>query len=86
VIIKLTPVNDEVPVFKNLPRPFLATVPPNAGPGTFVYQLMADDADVGSEVRYILESGKVPYFTSTCDENMHFHDEHPIPFYDMLGA
>ena len=58
VRIKLSPVNDEVPEFKNLPRPFLATVPPNAGPGHFVYQLMADDADRGSEVRYILESGK----------------------------
>jgi hypothetical protein len=57
VRIRLTDVNDELPVFKNVPRPFLATVSANAAPGTSVYQLMAQDADDDSVVRYMLESG-----------------------------
>jgi len=58
VRILLTNVNDEIPEFKNVPRPFLTTVSANAPPGTSVYQLMAQDADEGSVVRYILESGQ----------------------------
>ena len=57
VRIKLTDMNDEIPRFVNLPRPFLATVSANAAPGTSVYQLMAQDDDEESLVRYILESG-----------------------------
>jgi hypothetical protein len=57
VRIRLSDVNDELPVFKNVPQPFLATVSANAGPGTSVYQLMAQDADEDGVVRYILESG-----------------------------
>jgi len=57
VKIKLTDVNDELPIFKNIPRPFLTTLSVSAGPGTSVYQLMAEDADDGGVVRYILESG-----------------------------
>jgi len=51
-------VNDEIPEFKNVPRPFLTTISANAPPGTSVYQLMAQDSDEGSVVRYILESGE----------------------------
>lgn len=58
MIIKLTDVNDEFPEFINQPRPFLATVSENAGPGTSVYQLMARDADQDSDIVYNLESGK----------------------------
>lgn len=55
--IRLTDVNDETPEFLNVPRPFLTTVHTNAPPGTSVYQLVAQDADEGSLVRYLLESG-----------------------------
>ena len=58
VRIRVTDVNDEIPEFKNVPRPFLTTVSASAPPGTSVYQLMAQDADDGSVVRYILESGQ----------------------------
>ena len=58
VRILVMDVNDEIPEFKNVPRPFLTTVSANAPPGTSVYQLMAQDADEGSIVRYILESGQ----------------------------
>jgi len=58
VRIHVTDVNDEIPQFKNVPRPFLTTVSVSAPPGTSVYQLMAQDADEGSVVRYILESGQ----------------------------
>jgi len=57
VKIKLTDVNDELPEFKNIPRPFLTTVTATAPAGTSVYQLMAQDADEDSIIRYILESG-----------------------------
>ena len=58
VRIRVTDVNDEIPEFKNVPRPFLTTVSADAPPGTSVYQLMAQDSDEGSLVRYILESGE----------------------------
>ena len=58
VRIRLTDVNDEIPEFKNVPRPFLTTVSASAPPGTSVYQLMAQDDDQGSTVRYLLESGQ----------------------------
>jgi len=57
-MIRVTDVNDELPQFKNVPRPFLATVSANAPAGASVYQLIADDADEGSIVRYTLESGQ----------------------------
>jgi len=57
VKIRLLDVNDESPEFKNVPRPFLATVAANAAMGTSIYQLMAQDADQDGAVRYILESG-----------------------------
>ena len=50
--------NDELPEFKNVPRPFLTTVSANAAPGTSVYQLMAQDADDNSIIKYHLESGQ----------------------------
>ena len=58
VKIRLIDENDEMPQFVNVPRPFLAMVSANAAPGTSVYQLMAQDADEGSLVRYNLESGE----------------------------
>ena len=50
--------NDEVPYFINEPRPFLATVSKNAGPGTSVYHLIGRDPDEDSDIRYNLESGE----------------------------
>ena len=50
-------VNDERPTFINEPRPFLATVSSNPSVGELVYELMADDPDIGSSLTYILESG-----------------------------
>jgi len=58
VRVRLTDVNDEVPQFQNVPRPFLAMVSSDAPLGTSVYQLVATDRDRGSLVRYALESGK----------------------------
>lgn len=58
VYITIKDENDEVPVFKNAPYPFRATVPHDASPGTSVYQLMAEDSDGGSEIRYVMESGR----------------------------
>jgi len=63
VRIRLTDVNDELPVFRNVPRPFLTTVSTNAPPGTSVYQLLAQDDDDDSIVRYTLESGR---FLAVC--------------------
>ena len=57
VRIRLTDVNDELPVFRNVPRPFLTTVSTSAPAGTSVYQLLAQDDDENSDVRYTLESG-----------------------------
>jgi len=57
VKIKILDVNDELPEFKNIPRPFLTTVSANAAAGSSVYQLMAQDTDQDSVVRYTLESG-----------------------------
>ena len=56
--IRLRDVNDEVPRFVNLPRPFLATVSSSAAPGTSVYQLVAQDDDEDSIIRYVMESGR----------------------------
>ena len=50
-------VNDEVPNFVNIPKPFLATLSTNANPGTSVYQLMAKDDDEGSKISYSIDSG-----------------------------
>ncbi|VDH94507.1 Hypothetical predicted protein [Mytilus galloprovincialis] len=62
VTLTVKDVNDEKPRFINEPRPFLATVSTNPSIGELVYELMADDADTGSSITYILESageGKV---------------------------
>ena len=58
VRVRLSDVNDELPVFRNVPRPFLTTVAMDAPPATSVYQLLAQDADEDSIVRYTLESGQ----------------------------
>ena len=56
--IRLTDVNDEIPRFVNVPKPFLSTVPTNAAPGSSVYHLMAQDDDQDSDILYNLESGQ----------------------------
>ncbi|XP_071177027.1 neural-cadherin-like isoform X2 [Mytilus edulis] len=56
VTLTVKDVNDEKPRFINEPRPFLATVSTNPSIGELVYELMADDADTGSSITYILES------------------------------
>jgi hypothetical protein len=58
VRIRLIDVNDEKPQFINLPRPFLATVSPNAGPANYVYQLIAQDNDKDSLLQFNLDSGE----------------------------
>lgn len=59
VLIKVLDVNDEIPEFMNVPKPFLATVAIDAAMGTSVYQLIAYDADQDSAVRYIMETGQL---------------------------
>ena len=56
--LRLADVNDELPQFQNAPRPFLAMVSADAPRGTSVYQLIADDRDRHSVVRYSLDSGQ----------------------------
>ena len=46
---------------RTYPAPSWQQCHPMQGQGHFVYQLMADDADKGSEVRYNLESGRLIY-------------------------
>ena len=58
IVLRLTDVNDEVPQFQNVPRPFLAMVSSDAPLGTSVYQLVANDQDHNSLIQYSLESGK----------------------------
>lgn len=65
VRLRLTDVNDEVPQFQNVPRPFLAMVSEDAPLGTSVYQLMANDQDRDSLVRYSLESGKHKHYIAS---------------------
>ena len=50
--------NDEKPVFKNKPFPFLAAVSTNPRLGETVYTLYAEDPDLNSNLVYNLESGK----------------------------
>ena len=57
VLIRLRDVNDEIPQFQNVPRPFLTMVSADSPIGTSVYQLVAEDPDRGSRVRYALETG-----------------------------
>lgn len=49
-------VNDEPPQFTNVPKPFLATVNPNAPAGILVYSLTAMDPDDGSNIRLEVDS------------------------------
>lgn len=57
ITLKVTDANDERPRFVNQPRPYLATVSTNPSVGEMVYELLAYDPDVGSDIKYILESG-----------------------------
>lgn len=58
VTINIEDVNDENPVFQNIPAEMIATVGYNALKGTKVYQLQASDPDRGSKIRYDILSGK----------------------------
>ena len=57
VTLKVQDLNDEKPVFKNKPQPFLATVSSNPAMGETVYTLLAEDPDKNSQLLYNLESG-----------------------------
>ena len=58
VTLRVQDKNDEKPVFKNKPVPFLAVVSTNPGMGETVYTLLAEDPDLNSDLVYNLESGK----------------------------
>ncbi|ESO86530.1 hypothetical protein LOTGIDRAFT_167053 [Lottia gigantea] len=58
VTIQISNVNDENPVFKNQPFPFLATVPPNAASGVKVYELFAEDPDQNDVIYAFLTGGE----------------------------
>ncbi|CAG5122582.1 unnamed protein product, partial [Candidula unifasciata] len=52
--IPLKDVNDEIPVVKNQPVPYLAAVPQEPDPGHTVYVLLAEDPDTDSDLEYII--------------------------------
>ena len=60
VTLRVQDKNDEKPVFKNKPVPFLAAVPTSPGLGETVYTLYAEDPDLNSNLVYNLESGRLP--------------------------
>ncbi|XP_066290641.1 neural-cadherin-like [Branchiostoma lanceolatum] len=59
VNIQLTDLNDNSPRWTMVPFPYQAVVPVNAPRGTLVYQLTAEDNDLGenAEFQFFLESG-----------------------------
>ncbi|KAJ8002926.1 hypothetical protein DPEC_G00164040 [Dallia pectoralis] len=65
VKLRVTDVNDNVPVWTMQPYPYLAVVSPEAPSGSLVYQLHALDMDDGSsgEVEYFLSDGGDGRFT-----------------------
>ena len=69
-LLHLSDVNDESPVFCNVPKPYLATVSATAIAGTEIYEVYAKDADQGSQVEYELVSGEFAltlyYFLLLC--------------------
>ena len=56
--LPVTDVNDESPVFRNAPSPYLATVAATAAAGVEIYELYASDDDEDSRVDYQLVSGE----------------------------
>ena len=56
--LPVTDVNDEPPVFRNAPSPYLATVAATATAGMEIYELYASDEDEDSLVNYQLVSGE----------------------------
>ena len=58
VTLRVQDKNDEKPVFKNKPVPFLAAVSTSPGLRETVYTLYAEDPDLNSNLVYNLESGK----------------------------
>ena len=56
--LDITDLNDEPPVFDNIPAEMIATVGYNALKGTKVYQLQASDPDNGAKIRYEIVSGE----------------------------
>lgn len=57
VTLRVQDKNDEKPVFRNKPVPFLAAVSTNPSLGENVYTLYAYDPDTNSQIQYNLESG-----------------------------
>lgn len=51
-------VNDEAPVFRNEPKPYLATVAATEMAGSIIFKLLASDDDANSQVVYGLVSGE----------------------------
>lgn len=66
--------NDEKPVFKNRPVPFLATVSTNPSLGENVYTLYAYDPDENSRLQYNLESGGEGKFRIITEEDLETGD------------
>ncbi|KAM8861815.1 neural-cadherin-like [Synchiropus picturatus] len=65
VKLRIIDVNDNVPVWRMMPYPYLTGVSPEAPAGTIVYQLQAHDGDEGrsGEVEYFLSDGGDGCFT-----------------------
>ncbi|KAH3768189.1 hypothetical protein DPMN_169401, partial [Dreissena polymorpha] len=69
VTIEVQDKNDERPVFKNVPFPFLATVSSSPGFGENVYTLYAHDPDNNNRILYNLESGGEGKFEILTEED-----------------
>ena len=67
--IVILDINDESPVFTNIPTPFLAAVSLTAPAGTIVYSLTASDPDAGAQLSISLTSapGKLKIFHMSVD-------------------
>ncbi|KAL5021610.1 hypothetical protein ScPMuIL_000765 [Solemya velum] len=65
VTLTVTDVNDESPVFKNIPVPFLATVSTNANAREDVFTLLAEDPDTNSSIKYFLQGGGGKFLVET---------------------
>ncbi|KAL4234097.1 hypothetical protein ACF0H5_005750 [Mactra antiquata] len=69
IILRVQDRNDEKPVFKNKPFPYLATVSTNPSLGENVYTLYAEDPDQNSQLQYKLESGGEGKFKVVTEED-----------------
>ncbi|XP_055891438.1 neural-cadherin-like [Biomphalaria glabrata] len=67
VTIPLADVNDELPVLKNKPFPYLAAIPLEPDAGHIVYVLLAEDPDTNSQLDYLLDE------SASTEVRNHFH-------------